>query len=93
MSAHFFPSTYICISSETLNGSKQNRQGMNCKAFNENVCIFYSMHNFISVVSYFNIYLPLNLVIMHESMLIKLRKRNSSSNPSLYSFMISKAHK
>ena len=51
MSAHFFPSTYICISSETLNGSKQNRQSMKCKAFNENICFFYSMHNFISVVN------------------------------------------
>ena len=38
-------------------------------------------------------HLPLNLVIMHEFKLMKLRKINSSSNPSLYSFRISKMHK
>ena len=60
----------------------KQRQGLNCKVFNENVCIFTAcIISYLWLISYFNTYLPLNLVIMHESMLIKLRKETAHLIP------------
>lgn len=57
------------------------------------VTFIFLQYTFALVVSeqlfqYLQIHLSLDLVIKHESKLIKLNS-NSSSNPSLYSFIIS----